>query len=53
MQFVATANANGTGSFSYSVTDNGGTANVDKYHRRKYAITVIAVNDAPIRTAAQ
>ena len=27
MKFIAAANANGTGSFSYSVTDNGGTAN--------------------------
>ena len=27
MKFIAAANANGTGSFSYSVTDSGGTAN--------------------------
>jgi hypothetical protein len=52
MQFRAAANANGTGSFSFSVQDNAGTANggVDTLVQ-SLAITVTAVNDQPVRTA--
>jgi len=46
------ANANGSGSFSYSVVDSGGTANGGvNTTTESIAITVNAVNDAPVRTA--
>ena len=52
MKFIAAANANGTGSFSYSITDDGGTANGGvNTISETIAITVNAVNDAPVRTA--
>ena len=52
MKFVAAVNANGSGTFSYSVTDNGGTANGGvNTITESIAITVNAVNDAPVRTA--
>ena len=52
MKFIAAANANGTGSFSYSVTDSGGTANGGvNTISESITITVNAVNDAPVRTA--
>src|SRR6185295_2486174 len=52
MKFVAAANANGSGTFSYSVTDNGGTANGGvNTISESIGLTVTAVNDAPVRTA--
>ena len=52
MKFIAAANANGIGSFCYSVTDSGGTANGGvNTITESIAITVNAVNDAPVRTA--
>src|SRR5471032_3385607 len=52
MKCVGAANANGTGTFSYSVTDSGGTANGGvNTVSESIALTVNAVNDAPVRTA--
>ena len=52
MKFIAAANANGSGSFSYSITDDGGTTNGGvNTTSETITITVNAVNDAPIRTA--
>jgi len=49
MKFVAAPNANGTGTFSYSVTDSGGTANGGvNTITESIALTVNAVNDAPV-----
>jgi VCBS repeat-containing protein len=52
MQFKPVANANGTGSFTWTVKDNGGTDNggVDTLEQT-IQIAVTAVNDPPIRTA--
>ena len=48
MKFVGAANANGTGTFSYSVTDSGGTANGGvNTITESIALTVNAVNDVP------
>ena len=46
------ANANGTGNLNWTVQDNGGTANggIDTL-TETLAVTVVAVNDAPVRTA--
>ena len=51
MQFKALADANGVGTFSYKVQDDGGTANggVDSI-TESLTITVNPVNDAPVNT---
>ena len=52
MQFIAAANANGSGSFSYAITDDGGTTNGGvNTTSETITINVNAVNDAPVRTA--
>ena len=49
MQFKSVPNANGAGTFTFTVQDNGGTANggVDTL-TNNVAITVTAVNDQPV-----
>ncbi len=52
MKFLATASANGTATFAWSVTDSGGTANGGvNTLTQSLAISVTAVNDAPVQTA--
>jgi hypothetical protein len=52
MQFLPAANANGSGTFSFSIQDDGGTANSGVDTRTEtIAITVTAVNDVPSFTA--
>ena len=54
MQFQTAGNANGgPTTFTWTVQDNGGTANggVDTLTESTSAITVTAVNDQPVRTA--
>jgi hypothetical protein len=52
MRFVTAANANGAGTFTFQVQDNGGTANggVDTLVQ-SLQLTVTPVNDPPVRTA--
>ena len=51
MKFIAATNANGSGTFSYSVIDSGGTANGGvNTISESLALTVNSVNDAPVRT---
>jgi large repetitive protein len=52
LTYKTVANANGTGNLSWTIQDNGGTANggIDTL-TETLAITVGAVNDAPARTA--
>src|SRR5438445_646335 len=52
MKFKTAVDANGVGSFAWTIQDNGGTANggVDTLGE-SLTITVTAVNDAPLRTA--
>ena len=53
LKYKTVANAVGTGNLTWTVQDNGGTANggVDHADRDALSITVNAVNDAPVRTA--
>src|SRR5207253_1882711 len=53
MKFVAAADANGMGAFSYTVTDNGTTNSVGDplSVSETLTVTVSEVNDAPTRTA--
>jgi VCBS repeat-containing protein len=52
LTYKTVANATGTGNLTWTVKDNGGTANggVDTL-TENLAVTVNAVNDAPVRTA--
>src|SRR5256885_2277645 len=52
LKYKTVADANGSGSLTWTIQDNGGTANsgVDTLTERQ-SITVSAVNDVPVRTA--
>ncbi len=52
LKYKTIPNANGSGSLTWTIKDNGGTANggVDTI-TNSLSVTVTAVNDAPVRTA--
>ncbi|MFM1813305.1 MAG: hypothetical protein RLZZ336_2243, partial [Cyanobacteriota bacterium] len=53
LTYKTLANANGTGNLTWTVQDSGGTANGGSNTlNQALAITVAAVNDAPVRTSS-